>query len=264
MTIIQLQNKDIPRIRQMLSDKQDNICPVCNSIMENPVLDHDHSRYNGGTGLCRGVLCRKCNVYLGIVERFRIKSGLKEFNLIDLLEGIIEYLKQPQTNYIHPSEQKIKKKKKLGKRQYMDTTNDFFKEYDKKFRFKDYNETVDNIRKTTKYNYFTEYIVESYKENQSMNKTATQCNSTFGTVKNIINKLPDDIKKQYNVKIRDKGGRVWSQLTDDDVRYIRSHKFMNIIKYNELAKELTNKKGEEITAKDVERCYTKKTHKDIK
>ena len=141
-------------------------------------------------------------------------------------------------------------------------------EYDGQYRFKDYAKKMEVARKDDCESY-VEYIVKNYVKIKSMNDVAKKCDLTFGTVKNILNALPKEIKDYYGIEIRKKGGRTWSKLTDDDVRFIRSHKFMNIMKYNELAKEISKRKTEElgyevnITSKDVQRCYTKKTHKDI-
>lgn len=53
--------------------KQEGKCPICNGVLElgvdgrsgkRAVIDHDHA-----TGRVRGVLCRRCNLGLGLVER---------------------------------------------------------------------------------------------------------------------------------------------------------------------------------------------------
>lgn len=43
--------------------KQGGLCPVCEKPPKKMCVDHDHS-----TGKVRGVLCRGCNVMIGILE----------------------------------------------------------------------------------------------------------------------------------------------------------------------------------------------------
>jgi len=142
-------------------------------------------------------------------------------------------------------------------------------ELENSYNFKKYPEKL-QIAKDEGYGFFIERILESYKVCKSMPMVAKKNQIAFGTVKNIINGLTEEEMEFYKIIKRDKGGRSWSRLFEDDVRYIRSHSFMNIMKYVELAKELTEKKTKEygmdvlITSKDVERCYNKKTHKEIK
>ena len=144
----------------------------------------------------------------------------------------------------------------------------FFKEYEKKFNFKDYTKKIRDAKERG-FETFIEYVIYAYKVSKSMNDTAKRCDLTFGTTKNILNNIPDAIKKELGIKIRSKGGRSWSKFSDDDVRYIRSKRFMNISKYIKLAEELSEKISKErgvdivIGWKDIERCYTKKTHKNI-
>lgn len=44
----------------MLADQQGN-CLICGETMVKPYVDHDHS-----TGKVRGLLCRACNLGLGL------------------------------------------------------------------------------------------------------------------------------------------------------------------------------------------------------
>lgn len=61
--------------------KQDFKCNICNKLLDNsskqyrPHIDHCHT-----TGKVRGLLCLKCNAYLGWLERNKekIKSHVKE------------------------------------------------------------------------------------------------------------------------------------------------------------------------------------------
>jgi len=144
----------------------------------------------------------------------------------------------------------------------------FFEEYDKKYNFKNYKDKLKKAKKLG-FDSFTEFVIYAYKKSHSMNDTAKRCDLTFGTVKNILNNLPEDIKKINNLKIRKRGGLTRSKLNSDDVKYIRSKRFMNLIKFIKLAKELSEKKSKElgieinIDYREVEKCYNKKTHKNI-
>jgi hypothetical protein len=51
---------------------KDKKCMLCNSIVESLVYDHDHT-----TGKGRGLICQRCNVRLGSVERFALDIGLQ-------------------------------------------------------------------------------------------------------------------------------------------------------------------------------------------
>ena len=47
-----------------LLDKQNNLCPICNSYIEDKFyVDHDHK-----TGKIRGLLCNSCNGGLGLFK----------------------------------------------------------------------------------------------------------------------------------------------------------------------------------------------------
>jgi Autographiviridae endonuclease VII len=63
----------------MLSSQGGN-CKICNTGLEQPMIDHDHE-----TGKVRGLLCRRCNAFLGYIEK---NPGL--------LEKALEYLECPE------------------------------------------------------------------------------------------------------------------------------------------------------------------------
>jgi hypothetical protein len=52
---------------EYLWEKQDGKCAICKEKFEGTVdvIDHDHS-----TGRIRGLLCRKCNLLIGIIENY--------------------------------------------------------------------------------------------------------------------------------------------------------------------------------------------------
>jgi len=142
------------------------------------------------------------------------------------------------------------------------------KQYEKKYRFKDYDNKL-KVANDEGYINIIEHIIELYKKLNSMNMVADKIGISFSSVKNILNNLPKELKDKYDLVIRSKGGRSWSLLNDFDVRYIRSHTFMNKFKFHKLAEELTKSKSKElgieinINVNDVIRCYQKKTHKDV-
>lgn len=47
---------------QLLSD-QDGRCAICDEVMSDPQIDHDHE-----TKEVRGLLCKKCNLFVGWIE----------------------------------------------------------------------------------------------------------------------------------------------------------------------------------------------------
>ena len=53
-------------------------CPICQEVLTDPVIDHDHE-----TGLFRGVLCRGCNASLG-----HFKDSL------EILGNALDYLRR--------------------------------------------------------------------------------------------------------------------------------------------------------------------------
>lgn len=51
-----------PDARSALLDKQGGVCPICRTD-EDLVVDHDHD-----TGIVRGLLCRRCNSAVGLLQ----------------------------------------------------------------------------------------------------------------------------------------------------------------------------------------------------
>jgi hypothetical protein len=114
--IKQLKQSEIPELREKLIKKQKGICPLCKRDLDAPVLDHHHVRKIKGSGLCRGIICRGCNVLLGKIENNVIRCCLAHDGLSDWLANAAVYLRQKQLPYMHPTE--APKKKKLKKSSY--------------------------------------------------------------------------------------------------------------------------------------------------
>lgn len=70
-----LKYKLTPESFQELLDKQDNRCGMCRATFESKiVVDHDHAccPTERSCGKCvRGLLCMRCNLGLGTVERYK-------------------------------------------------------------------------------------------------------------------------------------------------------------------------------------------------
>ena len=48
---------------QEMTEKQGNLCAICNNPMDVPNVDHHHD-----TETVRGLLCRKCNIAIGLFK----------------------------------------------------------------------------------------------------------------------------------------------------------------------------------------------------
>ena len=44
-------------------EEQDNMCKICNVVMDTPCVDHNHT-----TGKVRHLLCMQCNTSLGLLK----------------------------------------------------------------------------------------------------------------------------------------------------------------------------------------------------
>ena len=99
---------------------QTTLCPLCNSPLDRPVLDHQHalkSEIPGENGACliRGLLCNNCNAFLGKIENNSRRFNIK--NLPDFLRATANYLEADNMPYIHSSET-WRLKEPLGKAEY--------------------------------------------------------------------------------------------------------------------------------------------------
>lgn len=108
--------KDISRLREILAERQNNLCWICCKELVAPVLDHHHKKRVKGTGQLRGVLCRGCNILLGKMENNCVRYGISQEELPLVLRAMSEYLQKPLLPYLHPSE--VDKPKKLKKSSY--------------------------------------------------------------------------------------------------------------------------------------------------
>jgi len=119
----QLNNSDIPEIREEILKEQNGLCILCGDKITEKTgisLDHQHRTKssiigeNGG-GLIRGVLCRRCNVFEGKIWNNSKRFGLND-NLSDWLRTLADYLDKENYPLIHPSEKP--QPKKLSKKNY--------------------------------------------------------------------------------------------------------------------------------------------------
>ena len=137
--IVELKYSDIPKIREKLRLEQNNICPICKKEIQSPVLDHHHRKKIKGTGLCRGVCCSLCNTFIGLLENRCQRYLISQNDLPNILRNTADYLDAPQTNYLHPTEKK-EKRKKFYKRDYNKLKKYYFKVYPKRKDIPEYPE----------------------------------------------------------------------------------------------------------------------------
>lgn len=82
--------KEISELREELKGE---VCPVTHkpygSGMDSKCLDHDHS-----TGMIRGCLSSRANLWLGSIEKYLKKRLGNNAGLLESLENLVEYLKQ--------------------------------------------------------------------------------------------------------------------------------------------------------------------------
>jgi len=100
----QMKGKHVPILREILLGIQDGICPICSKHIDDPVLDHHHTKRIGGTGLIRGILCRTCNSFISKPENSckRYKISMEE--LPNTLRACAIYFENEDLPFIHPSE----------------------------------------------------------------------------------------------------------------------------------------------------------------
>jgi hypothetical protein len=107
---------DVESMRAILSHEQLGICPICRKKLNNPCLDHQHTKKVKGSGQIRGVLCRSCNVLLGKIENNCARYSVSQKELPEVLHNMAKYLLKEHLPYLHPSE--APKPKKLKKSSY--------------------------------------------------------------------------------------------------------------------------------------------------
>lgn len=99
----QLKAKDIKLEREHLSLQQNNICPLCERIINDGVLDHCHR-----THYVRATICRNCNTAEGALNKMLIRSGLVNTLTLDgaysWLTNVLKYYQQDYSlNSYHPN-----------------------------------------------------------------------------------------------------------------------------------------------------------------
>ena len=70
-------NLSLERYNEMLKE-QNGCCAICNRVMDNPHVDHDHE-----TNVVRQLLCRECNSTLGFLRED-----------VAIAEKLVSYLKK--------------------------------------------------------------------------------------------------------------------------------------------------------------------------
>ena len=114
--IKRISHKELKQLREKLLQEQEFTCPICQKVIENPVVDHHHTKRIGGTGRIRAVLCRTCNVLLAKMENNSIRYCVSQEELPSVLRKMADYLEAPQLGILHPTERP--KKPKLKKSSY--------------------------------------------------------------------------------------------------------------------------------------------------
>jgi len=127
---IQLNSKDISRIRAEILRIQNGTCPICLKTITDPCLDHSHKKRIKGSGLVRGVLGRNCNSFVGKIENHAKRFGFTNQELPEILRSIASFLEKEPYPFIHPTEKP--KEKKIGKRFFEKIQKEFIKKYPKK------------------------------------------------------------------------------------------------------------------------------------
>ena len=102
--------RQIPELRQQQLGLQGNQCGLCcDTIVDDAVLDHDHS-----TGQIRGVLHRGCNALLGKIENNMARNRVDMARLSGISKNLIRYLTaDPVTEFLHPTHKQ--KEPKMGR-----------------------------------------------------------------------------------------------------------------------------------------------------
>ncbi len=84
-------------VRQILLEKQNNVCPVCGEdILTDAIIDHDHE-----TGFIRGAIHPWCNNVLGFIERGINREGHDRFFM--RISDYITHNKNHPSGIVYPS-----------------------------------------------------------------------------------------------------------------------------------------------------------------
>lgn len=120
---MKLKHREIAPLRQRLLNEQNDLCALCTQpIVDDAVLDHDHT-----TGNIRCVLHRGCNALLGKIENNMARNRVDLGRLATISNNLIKYLTaDARSEFLHPTfktpeEKKMaykKKKKKMPGKKY--------------------------------------------------------------------------------------------------------------------------------------------------
>jgi hypothetical protein len=105
----QIKHTEVAEVRKKIFEEQNFLCLITKKPTQRPVLDHQHKKGLGGSGLCRGVIDANINVFLGKIENNCKRYGIQIDDLPDVLRSIAEYLERPHLPILHPSEREKKK-----------------------------------------------------------------------------------------------------------------------------------------------------------
>ena len=138
--MIQVQHKNLKKLRFKLYNKQNGICPLLKLKIpfKDAVVDHKHKTANEligvkGAGLIRGVIHKSANALEGkILNNFKRLGLPKYIDLPAFLRNLADYLEQEPLPLIHPNEKP--KPKHLKKISY----NKLRKAYTGTAKFPDY------------------------------------------------------------------------------------------------------------------------------
>jgi hypothetical protein len=96
---MKLKYKDIALVRSELLEQQQYRCCLCgDTIIDDPVLDHDHK-----SGRIRGVLHRGCNAMEGKIINNMPRSRMDIHRLTQFCENLVKYITQERDDIIHPT-----------------------------------------------------------------------------------------------------------------------------------------------------------------
>lgn len=132
---VQLEAKDIPALRLKILKEQGGKCGICGTVHPDTVwtLDHEHKKGYGGSGLCRGCLCSKCNSLDGRVVKALRRYGIPRDNISDWLRNLADWLDKPHYPFIHPTEKPVVK---INKTQFKALMKKYLEKYPNKKELK--------------------------------------------------------------------------------------------------------------------------------
>lgn len=100
---------EIPTYRTLYAKEQNNICPLCNKQIHDPILEHNHKN-----GMIRGTTCRKCNSVLGSIENAGKRFGVSVEDLIQITRNFENHIKNVKP-ILHPTYRSPEEKKAQAK-----------------------------------------------------------------------------------------------------------------------------------------------------